>query len=143
MGKYLCEHGISNAFDCEDCAMTKSRKELIDEIQKCGYCTIDGTGKPIYAIAKEHAEFILDLIETSIEAKYAGGWISVEDELPDENEVVIFWLVGKPPEECYHDTSGNPICANSEPYMYECKWRCWSPVMKPSHWQSLPNPPKD
>lgn len=70
-------------------------------------------------------------------------WISVEDRLPPEDERVWFWLIGKPPEECYHDTSGNPICPNAEPYMYICVWRGWSSVMKPAYWKPLPEPPKE
>lgn len=78
---------------------------------------------------------IIDLVEQS-------QWINVSDRLPDENEIVRWWLIGKPPEECQHDSCGNPIAPNCKPYMYECKYNCWSSVMKPSHWQSLPEPPE-
>ena len=63
------------------------------------------------------------------------------DRWPDADEIVTWWLVGKPPEECQHDTSVNPIAPNCKPYMYECKFNCWSSVMKPSHWIRKPQPP--
>ena len=73
-------------------------------------------------------------------------WVSVDDELPDENTKVWFWLVLKPVEERHHDSSGNPIPSSDvvyKPYKHVCKWNCWSSVMKPTHWKPLPSPPKE
>lgn len=74
----------------------------------------------------------------------ANQWISVDDEKPDENTVVRFWLVLKPVDERQHDSSGNPIPQKDyvqEPYMYTCKWKCWSSIMKPTYWMREPEPP--
>jgi hypothetical protein len=64
-------------------------------------------------------------------------WVSVDDQLPPEDEKVLFWLIPKPPEECMHDSSGNPILSNHPHYSYVCRWECWSAASKPTHWQPL------
>ena len=69
-------------------------------------------------------------------------WISVDDRWPDSDDVVRWWLVGKTEEEAWKNSDGEPICPNKPPYMHECKYMCWSSVMKPSHWQPLPEPPQ-
>lgn len=70
-------------------------------------------------------------------------WINVKDELPNKDVKVWFWLVPTLPEDCPHDTSGNPITVYGKvkPYMEVHRWNCWSGLMSPTHWQPLPEPP--
>ncbi len=70
----------------------------------------------------------------------AWRWRSM-DSAP-KNEIVDFWIVPKLPEECYTDTSGNPITAmNIEPYRRTCKFNGWGALFKAVAWMPLPAPP--
>ncbi len=66
-------------------------------------------------------------------------WILIKDTPPPKNEKLWFWLVGKTPEECLHDSSGKPICPNYKPFKLICKWKCWPSTMKATHWMALPD----
>ena len=52
---------------------------------------------------------------------------------------LFFWVVPKPPEEAYCNTSGDPIVGTFTPYRFLGKYKTWSSLSKATHWaQPLP-----
>ena len=98
-------------------------------------------GDLVAVARKQTAESLIEMVKREATRPTAPQWISVKDRLPPKESKVWFWLVPKEGVECPHNTSGKPICACADPYMYACKWTCWPSLMKPTHWMPLPEPP--
>lgn len=54
----------------------------------------------------------------------------------------LFWIVPKTAEESYVNSSGDPIVAQFEPYLYHGNYGWWSSLSKATHWMSLPEAPR-
>ncbi len=62
-------------------------------------------------------------------------------ETAPENETCLFWIIPRPPEECWCNTSGEPIYSWSKPEVRMTRKECWSALDKATHWMPLPGAP--
>ncbi len=67
-------------------------------------------------------------------------WISVEDQLPDENQDILVWCgwcitaIYKPKDRSYGPKGKNFDWTTEDAH---------APIFMVTHWQPLPEPPKD
>lgn len=68
-------------------------------------------------------------------------WRSIDSAPRDE--YLMFWIVPLGVDDCYTDTSGNPIRIDFKPHIMLNKYGRWSALSKATHWMPLPIPPND
>lgn len=69
-----------------------------------------------------------DMIDTLDEAPTVGGWISVKDRMPEENEAVNIVWKNTEPVSYYEHIKGKPFVATG--VYFRGKWYWWSSVVQ-------------
>lgn len=132
-------------------AITKLN-EIVTDIDKDDTCFLD---------IKDTVEEVIALLKAK-DINVTTKWISVKDRLPEENKAVnIVWVNHNPPSY-YQHIKDKPFVATG--VYYDGNWYWWSDVIEDviaeyggrvdiagmidpdieiTHWQSLPEPPKE
>lgn len=70
------------------------------------------------------------------------GWQPIS-RVPNGDEVRMFWVRPKRPEESYVNSSGQPVVSGGEPHIHIGKYLSWSSLSTATHWRPMPGPPSE
>lgn len=152
-----CDHGIELTLRCEACEAgviagehrgfartppASNQRIVLQELVNAAaevYRISERATLPWHALAgalKDARIVLAQPVETS-----CVGWQPIET--APKNRQCLFWVVSKDPDECYLDTSGNPIVGSAPPRMVFDYYGRWSSLSKATHWIPAPeSPPK-